>query len=230
MRALETPFFVYRGKDPELPSTRFAKPKFSYKEPLSFEDERQYREHYIMEKVKENLLESADRNCRRRAKHCKENTLRVDDRVYIKRIQKKGESKLIPKWQGPYRILNQKNPGVYKMKDLRTGKITEQHIENISEKVIMAREAEIPLTECPEARLPFPTLQDTDSKKQSHSRVIPEGAPDDNWIDGSHILNDPHVRDPNLLEIEPQETTSSRGPTTNATPRRSARLASNRSG
>ena len=85
----DSPFFVYRGKDPELPSTRFAKPKFSYKEPLSFEDERQYREHYIMEKVKENLLESADRNCRRRAKHCKEKNLKVDDSVYKKNSEER---------------------------------------------------------------------------------------------------------------------------------------------
>merc|ERR1712074_391792 len=137
-----------------------------------------------------------NRNCRSRAKHCKENTLRVDDRVYIRRIQKKGESKLIPKWQGSYRILNQKNPGVYKLKDLRTGKITEQHIENISENVEMARESEIPLEECPEARLPFPELQNADSKELTHSRVLPEGTDDDNSVDNSPILLVPQVTDP----------------------------------
>ena len=85
----DSPFFVYRGKDPELPITRFAKPKFSYKEPLTFEDERQHREHYVMEKVKENLLQAPDRSCRRRAKHCKERNLHIDDRVYIRRIQRR---------------------------------------------------------------------------------------------------------------------------------------------
>ena len=221
----DSPFFVYKGKDPELPQTRFAKPKLSYKEAVTFEDERQQREYLVMEKVKEKLLESADRNCRRRAKHCKERTLKVDDRVFIRRIQKKGESKLIPKWQGPYRILNQKNPGVYKLKDLRTGKVTEQHIENISEKVFMARESEIPSEECPQARQPFPMLQEDDSKEPHHQKFVPEGAADDNYVDGSHVLVIPQGSDPNMFEPSPQDMNKNQETAPN-TPRRSARLAS----
>merc|ERR1712055_1107203 len=110
----DSPFFVYKGKDPELPSTRFAKPKFSYAEHLTFEQERQRREHYVLEVVKEKLLEAADEQCRQRQKKCSEKTLNVDDRVFIRRQQKKGESKLVEKWKGPFRILSQKNPGVYK--------------------------------------------------------------------------------------------------------------------
>ena len=192
----DSPFYVYRHKDPELPYTRFAKPTFSYSETLNFEQERQRREHFVLQKVKEKLLESADKNSRRRAKYCKEKTLKVDDRVFIKNIQKKGQSKLIPKWQGPYRIISQKNPGVYKLKCLRSGKTSEHHIENIKEKVLMAREAEIPLEDCPQARLPFPEIEEENNKVTKH---IPEQSAEENFVDTSFVLKVPGF-DPNTLD------------------------------
>ena len=117
--------------------------------------------------------------------------MRVDDRVFVRRIQKKGESKLISRWQGPYRILSQKNPNVYKLKDLRTGKIVEQHIENIKEKVIMTRESEIPLEECPEARLPFPLEVDENRTAPVIKKRIPEGAEGDDYSDTSYHIEVP---------------------------------------
>ena len=204
----DSPFFIYKGKDPELPATRFAKPKFSYADSSNFEQGRQKREHFVMESVKEKLLEAADRNCRQRAKHCKEKTLQVEDRVFIRRIQKKNESKLIPKWQGPYRILSQKNPGVYKLKDLKTGKVSEVHIENIKERVIMARESEIPLIECPEARLPFPKEENILTGNLGQDKRIPEGAADDNWIDVSHVLETSENVNNNVLENLPDKNYS----------------------
>ena len=184
----DSPFYVYKGKDPELPITRFAKPKFSYEEPLTFEKERQRREYFVMEKVKEKLEEATDRNCRQRAKKCKDKTLNIGDRVFIKKIRGKGEDKLAQKWRGPFRIKAQKNPGVYKLRDLRSGKITEQHIENIKDQII-AREAEIPLAECPEARLAFPRAEVVEAKSRNKDANTPEGAHDDNWVDDSFWLN-----------------------------------------
>ena len=166
---------MYRGKDLELPSTRFAKPKFSYADTTNFNQEKQKREHFILQQVKEKLLEAADSSGRQRAKKCKERTLKLDDRVLLRRIKKKGESKLIPKWKGPYHIIAQKNPGVYKLKELKNGKITEQHIENISEKVIMARESEVPLAECPEARLPFPDQEKTNLRSFKYDQIHTRG-------------------------------------------------------
>ena len=32
----DSSFFVYRGKDPELPAIRFAKPRFTFAESLTF--------------------------------------------------------------------------------------------------------------------------------------------------------------------------------------------------
>ena len=139
-----------------------------------------------MELVKEKLLEAADENCRQVQKKCKERTLQIDDRVFLRRIQKKGESKLVPRWKGPFRILAQKNPGVYKLKELLTGKVTEQHIENIKNgTLIMARESEIPLNECPQARKPYPSEQVQEGRPP---RRVPEGAPDDDWYDDTFWL------------------------------------------
>ena len=182
----DSPFFLLKGKDPDLPYTRFAKPAHTYAENLNFEQERQRRESYVFEKVKEKLLEESDRSARQVQKKCKEKSLQIDDRVFIKRLQKKGESKLSPRWKGPYRVLSQKNPGVYKLKDMYTGKISEQHIENISQKVIVAREAEVPLEECPKARLPFPEGEEEEVGRQS--KRIPEGDQNDDWIDDHYWL------------------------------------------
>ena len=132
----------------------------------------------------------------------------MEDRVFIRRIQKKNESKLIPKWQGPYRILSQKNPGVYKLKDLKTGKVSEVHIENIKERVIMARESEIPLIECPEARLPFPKEENILTENLGQDKRIPEGAADDNWIDVSHVLETSESVNNNVLENLPDKNYS----------------------
>ena len=70
----DSPFFVLKGKDPELPYTRFTKPSFSYSEDES--DQRLRRDHFVMETVKQKLLEAADRNCRQRLKCCKERELK----------------------------------------------------------------------------------------------------------------------------------------------------------
>merc|ERR1712121_90634 len=184
----DSSFYVYNGKDPELPITRFAKPKFSYEELLSFKKEGQRREHFVMERVKEKLEEATDRNCRQRAKKCRDKTLNIGDRVFIKKIRAKGEDKLAPKWKGLFCIKVQKNPGVYKLKDLRTGKVFEHHIENIKNQII-AREAEIPLAECPKARLAFPRAEEVEAKTGNKDAETPEGGPGDNGVDDSFWLN-----------------------------------------
>ena len=71
---------------------------------------------------------------------------------------------------------------------LRNGKITEQHIENIKDQII-AREAEIPLAECPEARLAFPRAEVVETKTRNKDENTPEGAQGDNWVDDSFWLN-----------------------------------------
>ena len=213
----DSPFYVYKHTDPQLPATRFAKPKFSYSEQDTFEKDRQHREHFVMETVKEKLLEASDRSARRRQKVCKQRSLNIDDRVFIRRIQKKGESKLAPKWKGPYRIVAQETPNVYKLKELSTGKITEQHIENIKEKIIMARESEIPISECPRARLPFPSEEPTMDHKLKR---IPEGHAADDWIDDSFWLTPAHFQESLPEQVLRQEDNTVNQPETTTKPAR----------
>ena len=89
----------------------------------------------------------------------------------------------------------------------------------------MARESEIPTEECPQARQPFPMLQEDDSKEPNHQKFVPEGAADDNFVDGSHVLVIPQGSDPNMFEPSPQDMNKIQETALN-TPRRSARLAS----
>ena len=170
-----------------------------------------------MEKVKEKLEEATDRNCRQRARKCKDKTLNIGDRVFIRKIRAKGEDKLAQRWRGPFRIKAQKNPGVYKLRDLRTGKITEQHIENIKDQ-IMAREAEIPLAECPEARLAFPRAEVVEAKTGNKDARTPEGAQSDNWVDDSFWLNyaplqEPLEDDEDVPESQQQQKGRKKSPT-----------------
>ena len=122
---------------------------------------------------------------------------------------------------------SEKNPGVYKLKDLATGKITEQHIENIKEKIIMAREAEVPISECPNARLPFPQTEENIPARQQ--KRIPEGHAADDWIDDSFWLTPaPYLGGQRDQSTEVDERITEEQPETiinQSNPRRSRRLA-----
>ena len=51
---------------------------------------------------------------------------------------------------------------------------------------VIAREAIVPLTECPLARIPFPMIED---ETLAEAREVPEGAPQDDWVLDSYWLN-----------------------------------------
>ena len=98
------------------------------------------------------------------------------------------------------------------------GKITEQHIENIKDQVIMAREAEIPTAECEEARMPFPRAEVAERKTEDKVDNTPEGARNDNWVDDSFWLNygpeeEASKDDRNVPEgLQPPQVKKKRGP------------------
>ena len=102
--------------------------------------------------------------------------------------------------------MSQKSPNVYKLKELATGKLTEQHLENISEKVILAREEEIPLVECPDARRPFPRTQQEDTWERKRQ---PEESPEDDWRDISHWLETDQLEGNMIPEPAGEETYNS---------------------
>ena len=51
---------------------------------------------------------------------------------------------------------------------------------------VIAREAEVPLSECPLARIPFPMIE---SETLGEAREVPEGTPQDDWVLDSYWLN-----------------------------------------
>ena len=63
--------------------------------------------------------------------------------------------------------------------------MTTQHIENISERVILARENELPLAECPDARRPYPRDPD---EVQAKTVTSSEGSPSD-YFDCTYWLD-----------------------------------------
>ena len=102
--------------------------------------------------VKEKLLESADRQLRDNMKKAHDNKICVDDRVYIKYVKNKaGDNKLSPKFTGPFRVLSQKSPSLFKLKNLSNNKEIECHVENMK----LVKERFAPLQDFPQARLPF---------------------------------------------------------------------------
>ena len=77
----------------------------------------------------------------------------MDDRVFIKKIRnQKGHNKLTEKFKGPYRVVSQKSPTVFRLKDLNTGKESEVHTELIK----IVKQRHISLEEAPDASNPFP--------------------------------------------------------------------------
>ena len=148
----DTPFFLYRHRDPDAPLHMRTTPNTSKNSPQQFVRDDVQRARVAYEIVKEKLLESADRQIRYKDKKSHDNKICVDDRVFIKYVKNKpGDNKLSPKFTGPFRIISQKSPSVFKLKNLSNGKESEAHVENM--KVVKERFAS--LHDFPRARLPF---------------------------------------------------------------------------
>nr|XP_027217251.1 uncharacterized protein LOC113809775 [Penaeus vannamei] len=65
---------------------------------------RTQRSKEVYEYVRDNLLRAADEQCRIRQKKSKDTTVLPGMRVFIKAVKKKGDSKLSPRWEGPFRV------------------------------------------------------------------------------------------------------------------------------
>ena len=153
----ESPFFLYRHRDSDLPLHARTTPKTSYKSQQLFIKEEIDQQRQVYDLVRERLLMAADRQCRQKDKSAHSSRVQIDDRVYIRFIKnKKGQSKLCQRWTGPYRILAQKSPSVFKLRHIVTGKLIETHIENLK----IVKESEAQLEEIPQARTPLHPLED----------------------------------------------------------------------
>ena len=154
----ESPFFLYRHRDSDLPLQARTTPKTSHKPQQQFIKDELERRRQVYDLIRERLLTAADRQCRYKDKSARSSTVQIDDRVYIRFVKNtKGQSKLCQRWTGPYRVLAQKSPSVFKLKHIVTGKLIETHIENLK----IVRESEAQLEEIPQARIPLHPLEDT---------------------------------------------------------------------
>jgi len=162
----DTPYYVMFGRDAKTPAEWWTRPTTSYRLPNEdFVATRTQRSQEVYEYVRDNLLRAADRQCKTRMKKSKDTSLREGTRVFVKAIRKKGDSKLSPKWEGPYRVVKEVKPYVYQLRDLQTRGFREVHLENMK----VALEATIPRALAPGARKPYPGMG------PGEESIIPEG-------------------------------------------------------
>ena len=101
----DTPFFLYRHRDPDAPLHLRTSPRTSSKAPQQCIRDDIHRAKIAYDIIKEKLLESADRNLRYKDKHPHDNKICVDDRVYIKYVKNKpGDNKLSPRFSCPFQV------------------------------------------------------------------------------------------------------------------------------
>ena len=152
----DTPYFLYRHRDADLPLHACSTPQTSSRTPQQVIADEKERARISYDIMRTKLLEAADRNARVTEKKAKTNKIDTDDRVYIKYVKnKKGDNKLSPKFTGPFRVLSRKSPSVYKLKNLTNNKIIEAHVENLK----LVKEEYAPLDIFPNARLPLQDIQ-----------------------------------------------------------------------
>ena len=74
-----------------------------------------------------------------------------------------GDNKLSPKFRGPYRVISQKSPSVFRVKEIATSKELEVHSDNCK----LVRERFADLAEFPDARLPLPWTSEINDPEQT---------------------------------------------------------------
>ena len=101
----------------------------------------------------------------------------MDDRVFIRKIRnQKGHNKLTEKFRGPFRVVSQKSPTVFRLRDLNDGKEKDVHKELIK----IVKQRDISLEDTPGAHSPFPegekevTTGDTQQTVTSQDIITPD--------------------------------------------------------
>jgi len=177
----DTPYYAMYNRDLKTSDLWWTRPtSFGGPPDEDFITARTQRSKEVYEYVRDNLLRAADEQCRIRQKKSKDTTLLPGMRVFIKAVKKKGDSKLSPRWEGPFRVVEQIRPYVYRIKHLQTEKMKEVHLENMK----IALEASIPRSLAPEARRPYP--------QETHSDIRPEGTSEEEEArEEEYVMNFP---------------------------------------
>lgn len=116
-----SPFFLMYGRDPLIPMDLVLKsrtPKYNMED--NYVAELMARLNIAFTEAKQNLRNSAEKRAIQYNKKSEEVQLKVGDLVYLYDPSTKiGESKKLTKpWKGPFRIMEQKSPVNFKIKEL----------------------------------------------------------------------------------------------------------------
>ena len=110
--------------------------------------------------------------------------------VFIKKIRnQKGHNKLTEKFRGPYRVISQKSPTVFRLRDLNDGKEKEVHTELIK----IVKQRDIFLEDAPSADCLFPEGDKEVMTNNSQQTVTPQDT-------STSDLPGQNITDPELSE------------------------------
>ena len=188
----DTPFFLYRHRDPNLSMCAKTHPKSTIKTPQQFIEEEIHRNKTTYDIIRERLLEATDKQCREKDRTSKPININIDDRVYVKLIKnKKGQGKLTPRWVGPFRVLSQLSPSGFKLQHIMSGKIKTVHPENM--KVVAEESA--PIDMVPQARIPLHPVEDAEfnpDQMEGRDTPVPPSSQADPTQNPSNRKKAPH--------------------------------------
>ena len=164
----DSPFYLYHHRDPDYAQIR---PSTIAKKPQKFTEEQLERRKVLYDIVKERLIESTEAGIRQRDKSARQNKINMDDRVYIKKIRnQKGHNKLTQKFVGPYRVISQKSPTVFKLRNLVDGKDKDVHTELIK----IVKQRDVTPEEAPGSNSPFPEEDIEVTASSTQQTVTPQ--------------------------------------------------------
>jgi len=123
-----SPFFLMYNRDPILPVTNILKCRQRYagEDACKLALEKQHETFVLVQK---NLKQSKQRNARHANENAKDVLLEVGDPVYLKQHIRK--SKLDRKWQPFFRIVKQKSPYTYVIRNQLDGSTRESHVRHL---------------------------------------------------------------------------------------------------
>ena len=123
-----SPFFLMYNRDPILPVTNILKCRQRYagEDACKLALEKQHETFMLVHK---NLRQAKKRNARYANENAKDVKLEVGDSVYLKQHVRK--SKLDRKWQPFYRIVSQKSPYTFVIRNQLDGSIKESHVRHL---------------------------------------------------------------------------------------------------
>jgi hypothetical protein len=121
-------FYLLYGRDPVLPVDTILKPRRKYLGEDYFPQALE-RMHIAYRVVRKHLHKQSDRNKQRKKTDRESDTFKVGDPVYLKNNAR--ANKLQKRWLSHFRIIAQRGPVSFTLKNQLTGKIREAHAKDL---------------------------------------------------------------------------------------------------